>query len=295
MHTTFQTVGLIGKRDDTNVAETVTALIRYLDSSGIRVLLDESVSPLADGSQMADGSPIECVTTETIGEQCDLAIVVGGDGTLLSAARTLADYQIPLAGVNLGRLGFLVDISPDHLSNKMDEILRGHYLEERRFLLQGDVYREGERIAGGLAFNDVVVHKWNLARMIELETYINDRFVNTQRSDGLIISTPTGSSAYALSGGGPLLYPTLNAIVLVPVCPHTLSNRPIVVDGDSHIEVVVADSNEERTQVTWDGQDSFSLRSGDRIKIYKRERELRLIHPANHDYFETLRAKLHWG
>ncbi|MCB1802976.1 MAG: NAD(+)/NADH kinase, partial [Gammaproteobacteria bacterium] len=187
--------------------------------------------------ELGHGVPMEELTA-----QADLAIVVGGDGTLLSAAREFADAGVPLLGVNLGRLGFLVDISPNDLGVCLGAVLDGEYAEDRRFLLRAEV--AGQPAA--LAFNDVVLHKWNIARMIEFETWIDGHFVNTQRSDGIIISTPTGSTSYALSGGGPLLTPGLDAIALVPICPHTLSNRPIVIHASSRIEMSVCGHTDPR-------------------------------------------------
>jgi NAD+ kinase len=238
---------------------------------------------------------LKTATREQLGENCDLAIVIGGDGTLLTVARALADYGIPVVGVNLGRLGFLADISPDSMLDVMDEILAGKYCSEERFLLHAAIMRGDRVIQESDAFNEVAVHKWNMPRMIEFETHVNGQFVDVQRSDGIIVSTPTGSTAYALSGGGPILMPTLNAIALVPICPHTLSNRPIVVDGDSKICIVVRDCTKDHAQMTCDGQTNYDLREGDQILIKKKERPIRLIHPANHDYFQILRAKLRWG
>ena len=221
--------------------------------------------------------------------------MVGGDGTILHSARALADYDIPLVGINLGRLGFLADISPADMMEKLSEILTGKYHQEKRFLLESQVERNGQRINEGYAFNDVVIHKWNSVRMIEFETYVDGQLVNTQRSDGLIVSTPTGSTAYALSGGGPILHPSMNAIILVPICPHTLSNRPLVIDGDREVELVVKPGNQPHVRITLDGQDNFEIHDDDRILIRKKEKPIRLIHPAGHDHYQLLRAKMGWG
>ena len=221
--------------------------------------------------------------------------MVGGDGTLLNAARSLAPYDIAIVGVNQGHLGFLTDVSPGEMEQKLDEIFSGQYNEDERFLLHCSVLRDGEHINESVALNDVVVHKWDVARMLETETFVNGQLLNNLRSDGLIASTPTGSTAYALSGGGPILQPCLNAIVLVPICPHTMSNRPIVVDGNNVIEIVVRGSGHAHAQVTCDGQINFGLVAGDRVRIRKAEHKVRLIHPVDHDHFHVLRAKLHWG
>ncbi len=290
MQYVFNTIGIIGKYDAPAISHTVSVLVRFLLDRGKTVVVNESAS------QYAGGAEVEVADHHYIGQHCDLAIVVGGDGTILNAARTLCDFDIPLVGVNQGRLGFLADISPDELTERMTEILeRGEYLLEERFLLHASLLREGETIAEGNAFNDVILQKWNMARMIEFDTYINDQFVNSQRSDGLVVSTPTGSTAYALSGGGPLMLPTLDAIVLVPICPHTLSNRPIVVNGGSHITLVLNDCNNDHAQLACDGQINISLLQRDHIQIRKKEKSIKLIHPADHDHFQMLRAKLRWG
>ena len=285
----FQSVGLIGKHNGADCGETIDALIHYLQAQGIDVTLDES------SAAMISTSNVKTASRQDIGKNCDLAVVIGGDGTLLNAARELIDSDTPLAGINLGRLGFLADILPSVMEECMDEILRGKYLLEERFLLKCTISRNDQQIHQSYALNEVVTHKWNVARMIELETYINGRFVHRQRSDGLIVATPTGTTAYALSAGGPIIYPTLNAITIVPICPHTMSNRPIVVDGDSQIEIIIIDSNDDNVRVTCDGQVPFQLDAGDRIQIHKAEKPLRLIHPTQHDHYDMLRAKLQWA
>ncbi|MCB1849476.1 MAG: NAD(+) kinase [Gammaproteobacteria bacterium] len=280
----FQTIGLIGKLDAPTPNELLLQLQEFLLSNGQQVLLEASTASKLPGHQM------EVADLGKIGRICDLAIVVGGDGTLLHTARNLADYHVPLVGINLGRLGFLVDISPDEMVSKLTQIFAGHYQEDRRFLLHAEING-----TTSTAFNDVVIHKWNTARMIEFETYIDGSFVDAQRSDGMIISTPTGSTAYALSGGGPLLAPDLNATVIVPICPHTLSNRPLVVAGESLIEVVVCGKTElEHVRVTCDGQTSLEVQRK-AIRIRKHHCPARLIHPPGHDHFKVLRNKLSWS
>lgn len=290
MKNAFNRIALIGKYGDPGVGGTVDKLIAILENRGVEVILEEHTAKAIQKS----GYIIESL--EDISSDCDLAITVGGDGTLLNAARSMINSNVPLLGINLGRLGFLVDVSPDELDMRMEEILNGKYEEEHRILLSTRIeHHNGGSDSISDAFNDVVVHKWEVARMIETETYINGRFLNSMRSDGLIVSTPTGSTAYALSGGGPILEPDMNAIILVPICPHTMSYRPIVIDGDSEIEIIVKEGPLSHAQVTCDGQINLGVVSGDKIRIKKHDRYVRLIHPCKHNHYEILRAKLHWG
>lgn len=284
----FSTIGLIGKYGDPGVGATLLQISEHLARHQCSVMLEEETASMVSNLKL----PI--ASLEKMGQECDLAIIVGGDGTLLNAARKLVDFNVPILGVNLGRLGFLVDISPDELIQRLDEIFSGKYEEEHRILLTAVVHHKDGRISENDAFNDVVIHKWDVARMIETETYINGKFLNNMRADGLIVSTPTGSTAYALSGGGPILQPDLDAMVLVPICPHTMSFRPIVIDGESEIEIIVKDPT-DKAQITCDGQTNLGLVSGDKVLIHKKNKIVRLIHPCKHDHYEILRAKLRWG
>lgn len=285
----FKTIGVIGKYSDPDVGDTIRALHRHLEKRGREVLLDGQTA------QLIAETSLPAADLDEIGRRCDLAIVVGGDGTLLHAARALADHEVPLVGVNLGHLGFLTDIPPERMNEAITRILDGQCTIEERALLQATVVRDGETPWHGDALNDIVIHKWNSARMIGLETWLDGRFLNMLRSDGVIVSTPTGSTAYALSAGGPLVEPTLDALLIVPICPHTMSNRPLVVAGGTTIEVVVRDGQRDHAQLTCDGQTSQPLRHGDRIRIGRKEKPIRLIHPAGHDHYELLRAKLRWA
>ena len=281
----FQRIAVIAKPGSAHhLSSTLRHIERVIGEHGADMLPDPRAAALLD---RGDGHDLDTLTAG-----CDLAIVVGGDGTLLSAARQFVDHEIPLLGVNLGRLGFLVDITPDDIAHGLSAVLGGHYDEDARFLLHA-------RVGDGppeLAFNDVVLHKWNIARMIEIETWIDGRFVYTQRSDGLIISTPTGSTAYALSGGGPLLTPNLEAIALVPICPHTLSNRPIVIDAGSEIEISVCGNTDPKdVRITCDGATHLTISDGDKLRVTRHDTPVRLLHPAGHDHFDVLRAKLGWG
>ena len=285
----FNTIGIIGKSQDPGIEKAIGEISQFCQNDNLDVLLDEyTASHIGDtGLKTAD--------RDSLGRQCDLVIVVGGDGTMLSAARTLCEYKVPLVGINLGRLGFLADISPSEAEDRLKEILNGEYEVEERVLLNASVRRNGKEIASGNALNDVVVHKWEVAHMIETDTYINENFVHTHRSDGIITATPTGSTAYALSGGGPIIQPGLDALVIVPICPHTLSNRPIAIQSDSKIKIALSSTSRHKGQVTCDGQLLHTMEIGDEVFIETGAHKLKLLHPKGHDYFQILRAKLHWA
>ena len=285
----FKKVGIIGKHGDSRVKDAIDELYNFLSSRDREVFIDKATAEIIPELDYPS------MPRQQLGHEVDIAVIVGGDGTLLNAARSLACYDVPVLGINLGRLGFLTDISPDDLQAKLERIFEGKYIEEPRGLLHTKIYRQGELINQSSAFNDVVIHKWNGARMLEYETYIDDQFINTTRSDGIIVSTPTGSTGYALSGGGPLIHPSLHAIVLVPICPHSMSYRPLVVYADSEIKIIVKDCNQAEAQVTCDGQINLGLQAEDRIIISREEHLIRLIHPKSYDYYAMLRAKLHWG
>ncbi len=286
----FRTVGLIGKHSDERVAQTLEQLVDLLRGSRAEILFD------AESAEKLPSFGLPVLDRQTLGVRSDLVIVVAGDGTFLNAARSLVDLDVPLLGVNLGRLGFLAVVMPWEMTDRLREVLAGDYDEERRFLLDARVVRDRQEVFRGSALNEVVAHKWHIARLIQFETYIDGRLVNTQRSDGLIVATPTGSTAYSLSGGGPILHPGLDAVVLVPICPHTLSSRPLVVSARSEFEIRMDYSGEQpEAQLTCDGQTTLELAPADRIIIRQKERRLRLVHPRGHDYFATLRAKLHWA
>jgi len=289
MSDTFKTIGIIGKYGDPSANDTVMRLSTILLEHGCDVLLDEETA------KRIPNHNLPTINQAEFGSECDLAITIGGDGTFLNTARNMVDSEVPILGINLGRLGFLVDVSPDEMAARLKEILGGEYEEEHRILLSCTIEHQDGTISQSDAFNDVVIHKWEVARMIETETYINGRFLNYMRSDGLIVSTPTGSTAYALSGGGPILEPSMDALILVPICPHTMSYRPIVLDGDSEVEINVISQPHSHAQVTCDGQINLGIVSGDLVKIRKKDKVVRLIHPHRHNHYEILRAKLRWG
>ncbi|WHI46637.1 NAD(+) kinase [Microbulbifer sp. JMSA004] len=285
----FQNIGLIGRTESKNAVSSLKRLIAYLEREGYSVVLEEGTASCVS-SHSARVS-----TRDKLGELCDLVIVVGGDGSLLGAARSLARYSVPLLGINRGRLGFLTDITPDQVEQKVGEVLSGKYMAESRFLLDMSVTRDGRPVGKGSALNDVVLHPGEFIRMIEFDLYIDGQFVYTQRSDGLIISTPTGSTAYALSGGGPIMHPKLDAIVLVPLNPHTLSSRPIVVEGSSEFKLIVGEQNVAKPYITCDGHDQVVTEPGDVIRVHKKPHRLTLIHPIDHNFYETCRSKLGWA
>ncbi|WP_160153836.1 NAD(+) kinase [Microbulbifer sp. ALW1] len=284
----FHSIGLIGRHESDSAVQSLKRLKTFLEKGGYQVVLDNETA----ASFVADG--VRVTSKEKLGELCDLVIVVGGDGSLLAAARALAKFSVPLLGINRGRLGFLTDISPDEIETKVGEVLAGKYMAESRFLLDMSVSREGKPIGKGSALNDVVIHPGEYIRMIEFDLFIDGQFVYTQRSDGLIISTPTGSTAYALSGGGPIMHPKLDAIVVVPLNPHTLSSRPIVVEGSSEFKIIIGDENVALPHVTCDGHEQFITQPGDVIRIHKKPHRLTLVHPIKHNFYETCRSKLNW-
>ena len=284
--TQFKAIGILAKQSDDQIEGALLSLYDFLTSRGLHVMVDINAAQFLN---------IPASNHEQLAKNIDLAIVIGGDGTLLSAGRLLAPHNIPIVGVNLGRLGFLVDVSPDEMTTLLDQILGGDYIEESRFILTAEVFRGNAKIGYGDAVNDIVLHVRNEIRMIEFTTHINDTFVNTQRADGIVISKPTGSTAYSLSGGGPILHPELEAIVLVPICPHTLNNRPIEVHSKDTIEISLCKQRNTDARVSFDGQSNINLEPGDKIVINRKEHCLRLLHPKNYDYYHILRAKLRWS
>ena len=229
-----------------------------------------------------------------INQEADLIIVVGGDGTILNTARTYVDSNIPIVGINLGRLGFLADVSVDSMASAVTEILDGEFIKEQRSLLNCQIEKNGKVVSEHLAFNEVVIHRNETPRMIEFELHVDDDFVNNQRADGIIVTTPTGSTAYALSSGGPIMHPSTNAICLVSISPHTMSHRPFILHGESEVVISLLDCD-ERATISFDAQSSVSASEGVSLRVKKHENFVHLIHPKGYDYFEIIRSKLHWG
>jgi NAD+ kinase len=289
MKRTFRTVGIFGKYQDQSVGAAVRQLGMFLSQRGLTVLTDE-LTARSLPEPVGQSLPVQ-----ELGKKIDMAVVIGGDGTLLHVARNLADFDVPIIGINQGRLGFLTDIPVATMERDVARILDGQSEIEPRLLLHAEVLRAGKVVQAGPAFNDIILSKGESGRLIEYETYIGGEFVNSARGDGIIVASPTGSTAYAMSSGGPILQPTLEALALVPICPHTLSNRPIVVSADSVIELVLLGPTNGRPQVTFDGQSNVALEDGDRVKVRRDKRRVQLLHPAGRNHYDTLREKLHWG
>ena len=283
----FKTIALVVRQNTAGIEEPVDRLLKFLGDAGHHVVFEEETAAHLN----MPGVP--AMTAAQIGEHANAAIVMGGDGTMLGMARRLAPFDVPLIGINQGRLGFMTDIPLDGMLPVLEQMLAGHYQAERRTMLEGRVVRDGQDIHVGRAFNDVVVSRGAGAGMAELRVDVDGQFMYNQRSDGLIIATPTGSTAYALSAGGPLLHPTLGGIVMVPIAPHALSNRPIVLPDSS--EIVVEIMRGRDITVNFDMQTFASLQAHDRIVIQRSPHTITFLHPEGWSYYNTLREKLHWN
>jgi len=285
----FKSIAVIGKYMNQHALQQMQTdladLARHLKAKKIEVWIEENTAKYAELTGFNKAS------LATIGSKVDLAIVMGGDGTMLSVARSLINNDIPLVGINRGRFGFLTDLRAEDMLGAVDRVLSNRYQIESRMLINASVIRGGKTIQQGLAFNDVVI-KGGL-RLIEIAVEINGFFVHKQRADGIILSTPTGTTAYALSAGGPILHPSLEAIAIVPVSPHTLSNRPIAVNSSSLIQITMIQTDDG--QLSYDGQFQMLLESGDRVLVQRAEKQVKLLHPSEYCYFDMLRNKLNWG
>lgn len=269
----------------------IIELVQYLASKKIKVCVEEKTARYAGLSDSPEFASCKVIRLEEIGQHVDLVIVLGGDGTMLSAARAIVGHDIPLIGINRGRFGFLTDISAGNMLVSVEAILAGQFTIERRMLLSAEILRSGEILEQGCALNDVIIKSG--LRLIELEVNIDGQFVHKQRSDGLIVSTPTGTTAYALSSGGPILHPKLEAIALVPISPHTLSNRPIAISSASTIQVCLVQA--DTVHLSLDGQMETVLQQGDKVIIKRAEQTVPLLHLQDYSYYEMLRNKLNWG
>lgn len=284
----FRSVGLFGKYQDPSVHDSIDTLRAHLEARGVGVLIGETTSEAIEGPRITDAG-------RNVGETIELAIVVGGDGTMLHVARELADQALPVVGVNLGRLGFLADIPASDMLAEIDRILEGDFIIEHRMMLQVEVREGDQTVYTDCGLNDIVISKGESARLIELNTYIDTEFVIRTRGDGLVVATPTGSTAYALSAGGPILEPTLPAISLVPICPHTLSHRPVVLDQSSRIRMEPVGLPDEAAYVSVDGFIRHFLKSQHTVLIHRAEKTVHLLRSTHHDHYEALRSKLGWG
>lgn len=294
----LKTVALIGRQESPEVVDSIVALLAYFQSRGVGVLVEtETAIEVGQVSGNAAMASAECADFARIGSEVDVAIVVGGDGTLLHAARQLAKFDIPLVGINQGRLGFMTDIARSGMVEAMDLLMEGKFTLENRLLLDTEVIFGGASAQwqplANLAFNDVVIDKGATGRMIEFELRVDDEFIYSARADGLIICTPTGSTAYALSANGPILHPKLGGIALVPLCPHALSNRPITLPDTARIEVRLVQGANARAH--FDGQETVDLMPGDGVRLVKSPHRIKLLHPPSYSYFAMLRQKLHWS
>lgn len=284
----FKTVGIVGRLKNPHATETLTELIKYLLELNQDCILDQETA----GSLSSNLLPV--LPRKALCEKVDLLIVVGGDGNLLHTAHDAVNHNIPILGVNRGRLGFLTDILPNRF-DKIKNILQGNFILEERFLLEAVVHHGGKIIGRDHALNEVALIPNAMPHMTDFEIYIDKQFVCTQDSDGLIVATPTGSTAYALSGGGPILHPSLDAIVIVPMFPHTLSMRPIVIEGNQTLDIIITGNNNIPPRLSCDSHHFIEIPFEGRIQIKKFQKKLQLIHPNDYDYYESLRSKLHWG
>jgi NAD+ kinase len=283
----FMNVALIGKHKAPEIAAPLLRLAAFLTSRGLTVVVDSLTA------EHLKDSPYPTMNLAEIGRAMDLVIVLGGDGTMLNIARTLSLCNIPLVGVNQGRLGFLTDLTLDNMQDSIAAMLEGKFVTEQRLLISGRVLRDEVEVFSGSAFNEVVVHRNNISSMIEFEVRVDGEYIYNQRADGLIVATPTGSTAYAMSAGGPILHPSLDVLELVPICPHTLSNRPIVVKGSSVLEILMHRTGNIR--VRFDSHTSYDLQLHDKLIVKRHPETACLLHPVGHSYYHTLREKLLWN
>ncbi len=280
----FKRIGLVARVDSEQIVESLRRVQDFLASRSTEVVLEQNTAALLD----TDGG----CELSTLGEQADLVIAVGGDGNILNTARAMAPFGVPILGINRGRLGFLADVSPDEIEARLGEVLAGDYTTEEHFLLEGEVSAQTDVPC---ALNEILVHSAMMPKMIEVDLYIDDTFVYNQYSDGLIVSSPTGSTAYALSAGGPIMHPSLDAIALVPMFPHALTSRPLVIRGDSEIRIVIGSGTDLKAKVSFDSHLEFQIEPGDSIVIRKKKETLKLVHPPGHSFYGVCRSKLDWA
>lgn len=292
MKPAIATIGVIVKPQQPEAVETVCRLLEWTTARGIRLVGEPEIDQTR--IERHTNCNLEIEERERLAQTVDLLVVLGGDGTMIATARLLDEREIPVVGINYGTLGYLAEFTVEEMLPALEQIVAGEYEVERRMLIDASLMRDGAEVARSRALNEVVVGKSALARIIEIEIRINDQFVNSFRADGLLVSTPTGSTAYNLSAGGPIIYPSMSTIVITPICPHTLSNRPLVVPDAARIELELKGAVEE-VALTVDGQVGFTLRAGDKVLINKSRAAFPLVLSPNRNYFDVLRNKLRWG
>ena len=291
-NSSIRRVGIVVKPHQPEALQTICGVVEWLTKRGISVA--GTVDLERERIEHQTGCAVEAYASDELAANVDLVLVLGGDGTMIATARMLGDSEVPVLGVNYGGLGYLAEFRIEELYSALESILASNYRLDTRVMLAVEMLRGKDQVTHHRVLNDVVINKSALARIIEIEAYLNGQFVNSFRADGLIVSTPTGSTAYNLSAGGPVIYPSMNAVVITPICPFTLSNRPIVVPDDSVIDLCLM-TEEEDVALTLDGQVGFPLQTQDRVRIRKSAATFRLVQPMNRNYFEVLRDKLRWG
>jgi len=286
MNTQFQNIAIVGRHDDKRVAEAMQIITPHLAKAGIKVFA---------AVEMRLDLPVTRMDETELCDVADLVIAIGGDGTMLYASQIVRESEIPILGINRGRLGFLADVTPDEMIASVEQVLIGNYTRDSRMLLEARLITESGEETSAFALNDVVLKRRETGRMVDFSTRVDGVFVNTHSGDGMIVATPTGSTAYSLSCGGPIISPQLDAVVVVPVCPHTLTDRPIVIPADQSIEVVLLERDETKASITVDGRSMGEIRPVDRMIISKAEQRITLVHPPSYDFYGILRSKLFWG
>lgn len=291
INTQFERLGIIAKPNEALAVDTLRTVLAVAEQRGCHVTLGSHTVVLLPQEERGDYA---VANRSALGASCDLIVVIGGDGTLLDSARSVARYNKPLVGINRGRLGFLVDVSPDEVEASLNAVLSGDFNREPRALLECEVLRGDEIVARYTALNDVVLNQPDQVSMLEFDTWADGELISRHRADGMIVSTATGSTAYALSSGGPIMHPQLDAMALVPICPHTLSDRPIVLPLDVRVDITLVGTT-EKARITCDGHDHQELLAKDVVRIRRSEHKITLLHPSSYDYYAILRSKLHWG
>lgn len=286
MNTQFPTIAILGRHEDSRVADPMRAVTKHLTKAGINVLAS---------TRMKLDLPVKRMDEADLCERADLVIAIGGDGTMLHASRLARESGTPILGINRGRLGFLADVTPDEMIAGVEQVLHGDYTRDTRMLLKARLITENGKESVAYALNDVVLKRRETGRMVDFSTRVDGAFVNTHSGDGLIVATPTGSTAYSLSCGGPIITPQLDAVVVVPVCPHTLTDRPIVIPANQSIEVVLLEREGTTASITIDGRPMGRIRPIDRLVISAADQRITLVHPLSYDFYEILRSKLFWG